>query len=261
MLLLGLCITLGQEIVYVRDFLDGGDYYRMNTVFKFSMQAWLCFAIGGALAVRQLWTFLSGVLRQIWSVSLVVLVLGCSVFLTEGTAARINDHAEWAALAGAQAVQSANYTPTLDGFAFVHTFYPADAQAITWLNNNVAGSPVVLEAAAPASYQWYNRVSVYTGLPDVLGWPDHVSEQRYDYQSGNRAADINSIYTTTDGAAALKLLHYYHVRYIYVGPLEQQLYGNQPTNANGLSKFDRMVGDTLRIVYRASGVTIYEVIK
>ncbi|HEV7235589.1 MAG TPA: hypothetical protein VGN15_05360, partial [Ktedonobacteraceae bacterium] len=78
---------------------------------------------------------------------------------------------------------------------------------------------------------------------------------------GNRAADINSIYTTTDGAAALKLLHYYHVRYIYVGPLEQQLYGNQPTNANGLSKFDRMVGDTLRIAYHASGVTIYEVMK
>lgn len=261
MLLLGLCITLGQEIVYVRDFLDGGDYYRMNTVFKFSMQAWLCFAIGGALAVRQLWTFLSGPLRQVWSVSLIVLVLGCSVFLTEGTAARIDDHAEWAAIAGAQAVQSANYTPTLDGFAFARTFYPADAQAITWLNNNVAGSPVVLEAAAPASYQWYNRVSVYTGLPDVLGWPDHVSEQRYDYQSMNRATDINIMYTTADGALALELLHYYHVRYIYIGPLEQQLYGNQPTNANGLSKFDRMVGDTLRIAYRASGVTIYEVIR
>ena len=40
-LLMGLGITLGQEIVYVRDFLDGGDYFRMNTVFKFSLQAWL----------------------------------------------------------------------------------------------------------------------------------------------------------------------------------------------------------------------------
>jgi hypothetical protein len=27
----------------------------------------------------------------------------------------------------------------------------------------------------------------------------------------------------------------------------------------GLDKFDRMVGDTLSIVYRAGGVTIYEV--
>ncbi len=257
-LLLGLCITLGQEIVYVRDFLDGGDYERMNTVFKFSMQAWLCFAIGGALAVRQLWNFTGGIVRHIWTVSLLVLILGCSVFLTEGTAARINDHQLWATLPGQQPVQSANYTPTLDGFAFVRAWYPADAQAITWLNNNVSGSPVILEADAPASYQWFNRVSVYTGLPDVLGWPDHVSEQRYDNQSTNRVTDINIMYTTTDTALALELLRYYHVRYIYVGPLERQLYGNQPIN--GLSKFDRMVGETLSIVYRANGVTIYEVI-
>jgi uncharacterized membrane protein len=41
LLLTGLCISLGLEIVYVRDFLDGGDYERMNTVFKFSIQAWI----------------------------------------------------------------------------------------------------------------------------------------------------------------------------------------------------------------------------
>ncbi|MFL5658154.1 MAG: DUF2298 domain-containing protein, partial [Ktedonobacteraceae bacterium] len=74
LLLLGLCITLGQEIVYVRDFLDGGDYYRMNTVFKFSMQAWLCLAIGGALVVYRLWNALSGIVRRTWSVTLIVLV-------------------------------------------------------------------------------------------------------------------------------------------------------------------------------------------
>ena len=258
LLLLGLCITLGQEIVYIRDFLDGGDYERMNTVFKFSMQAWLCFAIGGAIAVRQMWTWLSGLLRHAWTVILVVLVVACSIFLTEGTASRIDDHAQWAALAGPPVTQNANYTPTLDGFAFARAFYPADAQAITWLNNNVSGCPVVLEATAPTSYQWFNRVSVYTGLPDVLGWSDHVSEQRYGEQSLNRTGDINIMYSTTDTALALELLHYYHVRYIYVGLLEQQLYANQ--SANGLHKFDAMVGSSLRVVYRANGVTIYEVV-
>src|SRR5947209_14558679 len=66
LLLLGLCITLGQETVYVRDFLDGGDYFRMNTVFKFSLQAWLLFAIGGALAVHQLYKRLAGFIRLAW---------------------------------------------------------------------------------------------------------------------------------------------------------------------------------------------------
>ena len=64
LLLAGLCISLGLEIVYVRDFLDGGDYERMNTVFKFSMQAWLCFAIGGAFAVQHLWSILHGIVRK-----------------------------------------------------------------------------------------------------------------------------------------------------------------------------------------------------
>ena len=65
------------------------------------------------------------------------------------------------------------------------------------------------------------------------------------------------MYSTTDTALALELLRYYHVRYIYVGQLEQQLYANQ--SANGLKKFDAMVGSSLRVVYRANGVTIYEV--
>jgi YYY domain-containing protein len=255
LLLMGLGITLGQEVVYVRDFLDGGDYERMNTVFKFSMQAWLCFALGGALAVQQMWRNLGGIVRGIWAVSCVLLVVGSSIFLTEGVAARINDHAGWIAIQ--KPVQSAHYTPTVDGFAFANAWYPGDAKAIDWLNLHVAGSPVILEAAAPVSYQWYNRVSVYTGLPDVLGWLDHVGEQRYDYQPLNRLSDIVTIYTTQDTAQAVELLHYYHVRYIYVGLLERQLYGQQSTA--GLDKFDHMVGGTLQIVYRADGVTIYEV--
>ena len=222
LLLVGLCISLGLEIVYVRDFLDGGDYERMNTVFKFSIQAWLCFAIGGALAIHQLWNFLRGYMRKAWIVIFFLLVLGSSVFLASGTASRIRDHQVW--VDAQPPVQRANYTPTLDGFAFIRAWFPADASAIAWLNANVAGSPVILEAAAPVSYQWFNRVSIYTGLPDVLGWADHVGEQRYPNQLLNRVADIGIIYTTPDAVQALVLLHYYHVRYIYVGELEREAY-------------------------------------
>ncbi len=216
-LLMGLCITLGQEIVYIRDFMDGGAYYRMNTVFKFSMPAWLCFGVGGALAVQHVWRYLGGFVKRVWSVALVLLVLSCSVFLVEGTAARIGDHQLWAQIS--PPTYSANYTPTLDGFAFVRSWYPGDAQAITWLNEHVSGSPVILEGAAPASYQWYNRVSVYTGLPDVLGWPDHEEEQRYADQALSRANDINTIYSTPATGTAISLLRFYHVHYIYVGAL------------------------------------------
>jgi len=256
LLLAGLCISLGLEIVYVRDFLDGSDYERMNTVFKFSMQAWLCFAVGGALAVQQLWNLLQGFVKKAWGVIFLLLVLGGSVFLIGGTASRINDHQVW--VKAQPPVQSANYIPTLDGLAFIRAWYPGDARAIAWLNENVAGSPVILEAAAPVSYQWFNRISIYTGLPDVLGWADHVGEQRYSDQPLNRVTDIGIIYTTTNAVQAITLLRYYHVRYIYVGDVERQAYAQQSTA--GLDKFDHMVGDTLRIVYRSEGVTIYEVL-
>jgi uncharacterized membrane protein len=70
--------------------------------------------------------------------------------------------------------------------------------------------------------------------------------------------DIGIIYTTPDTAQAIELLYYYHVRYIYVGELEREAYAQQSTA--GLDKFDKMVGSTLRLVYRLDGVTIYEVL-
>ena len=42
-------------------------------------------------------------------------------------------------------VQSTNYIPTLNGLAFIQAWYPGDARAIAWLNENIAGSPIVLE--------------------------------------------------------------------------------------------------------------------
>src|SRR5579884_344416 len=255
LLLMALGIGLGVEIVYIRDFLDGGDYERMNTVFKFSMQAWLCFAVAGASVVQRLWSYLRGFLKQAWFLIFALLLLGRSVFLPLGTLSRIADHRAWAA--ASPPAQSATYTPTLDGFVFARSWYPGDAQAISWLNENITGSPVILEAAAPVSYAWFNRVSVYTGLPDVLGWVDHEDEQRYNNQPLNRMTDIGIIYTTPDPAQALELLYYYHVRYIYVGELEREAYAQQSTA--GLDKFDAMVGSSLRLVYRSNGVTIYEV--
>jgi YYY domain-containing protein len=257
LLLTGLGIGLGIELVYIRDFLDGGDYERMNTFFKFSMQIWLCLGIGSALAIGHIWDNLRGFVKKTWSVLLLTLLLGGSLFLVNGTYSRIQDHQGW--IAYQAPTQSANYIPTLDGFAFAHAWYPGDAEAITWLNAHISGLPIILEAAIPFDYTWYSRISVYTGLPDVMGWAGHEGEQRYSDQSINRLTDISLMYTTTDHALALELLNYYHVHYIYVGQLEHLAYAAQTTI--GLDKFDSMVQErSLQVVYRRNGVIIYRVL-
>jgi uncharacterized membrane protein len=49
LLSLGLGIVAGTELVYLRDFLQGGDWYRMNTLFKFSVPAWILLGLAGGV--------------------------------------------------------------------------------------------------------------------------------------------------------------------------------------------------------------------
>lgn len=55
LLLVGaLTVTMGVELVYLADPLQGGPSFRMNTVFKFYEQAWGIYALGSAAAIYQI---------------------------------------------------------------------------------------------------------------------------------------------------------------------------------------------------------------
>ncbi|OUC07666.1 hypothetical protein RY27_13520, partial [Litorilinea aerophila] len=47
----GLAILAGTQVVYLKDFLQGGDWYRMNTLFKFFNQVWVLWGMAAAVAV------------------------------------------------------------------------------------------------------------------------------------------------------------------------------------------------------------------
>jgi len=130
-----------------------------------------------------------------------------------------------------------------------------DRQAFDWLRQNVHGMPTIIEANTPL-YRWGSRVSIYTGLPTVIGWDWHQKQQRSVLPGQTieqRIQDVNTIYTSTDLEQTTQLLNEYDVKYIYVGPLELIYYAG-----DGLNKFDQ-TNDLWDLVYENEQVKIYQV--
>jgi uncharacterized membrane protein len=65
-----------------------------------------------------------------------------------------------------------------------------DNEAILWLNSHVQGSPVILEAPG-CEWSLYSRVSAFTGLPTLIGWPGgHEGEWRINWLPEQHQGDI-----------------------------------------------------------------------
>ena len=252
---MGLAISIGVDFVHL-----SGDIGRMNTVFKLYLQVWLLFGLSTSymafFVIHRLWhswgrgrSYKN--VTVIW-LSTAMFLLGSSlIYPVLGTIDRINDRFGESSdfLDGAGYMVKAEHQEKGVKLDLIW-----DLEAINWLQDNVTGSPVILEAQ-DAQYRWNGRVSAYTGLPTLLGWPWHQIQQRNDYQSLilQRSDDIKSIYNSQDIKMTLTLLHSYKVSYIYVGELEKTYYSDV-----GLSKFDRMVsGGMIEQVFQNNGVTIY----
>jgi uncharacterized membrane protein len=52
---IGLAILAGTQVVYLKDFLQGGDWRRMNTLFKFFIQVWVIWGVAAGVAAPRLW--------------------------------------------------------------------------------------------------------------------------------------------------------------------------------------------------------------
>jgi uncharacterized membrane protein len=97
-------------------------------------------------------------------------------------------------------------------------------------------------------------MSIYTGLPTILGWDVHEGQQRTGYPGmlQERMHDVERAYASDDPRETLTLLRKYQVRYVVVGGLERTYYP-----AVGLAKFRAM--PELRLAYDAGGVQVFEV--
>jgi YYY domain-containing protein len=228
----GLICVLTPELVYVRDAFAGSDLYRMNTVFKLGYQAWLLLAVAAACALPWAGAWLPSRAWPLWATGTAVLLLLGAVYPYAGTYARKDGFRR---------------APTLDGLAWLRERAPGDPAAIDWLRARTPGSAVVLEAVGEDySAFGHARISTFTGRATVLGWPGH--ELQWDHEPGNRQADVNTLYTTTDLVVARQLVSRYGIGYVVFGPLERTTYGDA-----GLAKWDDL-GDR---VFERAGTTIW----
>jgi YYY domain-containing protein len=246
MFALGCAISFGVEVVYIRDVFEN----RMNTVFKFYYQIWLIWGVIGGYAAWRLvqravtlqrtqpLRLIGGLVAPV--IALVLLASGLTYpWLTAGKAFTEGRH-----------VGLEGRTPrerTLAG-----------AEAIAWIRANTPGDAVILEAVGPSydtAGMGYGGVSSSTGRSTVMGWEGHQQQWRGGdptllAEIAPRAADVATIYSTTDVAQARALLATYGVDYIYLGETERQTYP-----AEGLAKLPEL-GE---VVFQNEEVTIYRV--
>lgn len=299
----GMLLGAALEYVYLQDNLDGGNWYRMNTVFKFYNQLWVLFALASAGLVARMIAEArrqpvvgiiddaavvdadSGEAVEVvaedgearrggfvpgWSMAglglSVVLALASLAFAFEGTPARLDQH--W---------DQPGRTLTLNAYAWMDygqipfsdgtmVGYKDDLAAMTWLNENVHGTPVIAEASFGPYRCNGSRFSIATGLPDVVGWVNHETQQRANPDLGTREGQMRAFYTDGDVAAKQAFLKQYGVEYVIVGQTEKlypTLSGNDcivSDTSAGMAAIQSMVGTDLEVVFQQGTTTIYRVI-
>jgi YYY domain-containing protein len=292
LLFTGLLLLLGVEFFFLRDFLGGSSYYRMNTLFKFYIQVWVMLGVASAYLVAFLWnTLLSWeraphdrpttgpaptgdwgrvVLSLAWQLVLMLLIVATLVYPALGTPTRVRDRFDRSPPRG-----------TLNGMAYMtvgtlvwpqdnHINLEYDYEAIRWLQENVKGTPVLAEAKIGFYREGGMRVASYTGLPTPLGGL-HQNEQRWPEQIAQRDGRYMEFWNTTDLARAWELIQELGISYIYLGQLEQTLYNPQLTGSliqwgvtyfvpDGIDKFDMLVDQgLLTVAYENERTRIYQV--
>ena len=255
-----LALTAFSVVIGVDIYRVEGDIDRMNTVFKFYLQVWVLLALASAYMLWRLWHGRSGSLdslpkwKKVWLGCLGVLTVCVSVYPVLGTMDRLP-------------VRFDTTIPlTLDGMAYMRDGQEysdrhgtidltADYEAIRWIQQNVEGSPVMLEAVTP-TYRWGGRVSIYTGLPNIAGWEWHQMQQRWNYRETvpKRIAEVARIYNALSTHEALDIMRKYDVEYVYLGKVERLYY-----DPAGLAKFDTALDGAIEQVYQNRDVRIFRV--
>jgi len=194
-------IILSLEIIFFRDILINGDFFRANSYYKFSNLAILLFSISYSI-------FLSSYLLENTKLYLkgILVTIICLTFWLNYPIMLVKSGLE------------IKYTGIKNQNEVVQNYSPDLLELIKYLNNLKTKELVIWEGTGERSYKNTNFVSVFTGIPTVFGYQDHQFTWR---NSSNlvedvftRQKDTNEFFTGDSSDKAQELVKKYQVNYI-----------------------------------------------
>ncbi len=231
---LALGIIAGCEIVHFKDSY-GDKLHRMNTIFKFYLQAWPLLGIGAVVFADRAWRRTKGSRRAL---ALVLATAAFAAILYPSTAA-------------VSRLRQASGSFSLDSRPALERRNRGDLEAIEWLRKNVPATATLIEATGDP-YSEFARISSHTGIPTVLGWANHEGLWRaQDAEVMERFGQVRLFYTATDPAVAQGILRRYGVTHVILGDLERRTY----PGADSVASFpflERVAGT--QALFRVSGL-------
>lgn len=230
LILVSSILIVTPEIVYLKDIYPA--HYRANTMFKLVYQAFIMLSLVSAYSIVRIVSTTKNLLFYLASFVLLIPVFIYPYFAVKSYYGDLK-----------------NYIG-IDGIIYLRDRYPEDYEAIIWIEKNISGRPVIVEAQGD-SYTDYGRISANTGLPTILGWTVHEWLWRGSYDiPAPRIEEVRLIYESENLAQTRRILNKYNVEYIYVGKLEREKYINLKE-----TKFEEL-GD---IVFSEGQTKIYKV--
>lgn len=217
------------EFIYAKDIYP--DHYRANTMFKLGYQSFIMLSLTTAFSIIYL---LKKGNRYIWTALTLPLLLLVLIYPYFAVHSYFGD---------------LKIKKSLDGISYLKQTHHDDYFSILWINENIKGQPVILEAQGD-SYTDYGRISANTGLPTPLGWTVHEWLWRGNYSfPESRLKDISTLY---EGSLlqTSPLIKKYNISYVYVGELERTKY----LNINE-SKFNTLG----QVVFQKNKTRIYKI--
>ncbi len=213
--LFSILLLIAPEIIYLKDIYTG--HFRANTMFKLAYQAFIMLSFSSIyIFFRILSSFKTEFKSKFSKVSVIIFsIIGFTLLFIVSIYPYFSVPSGYGDLKTYKGLNGTNYLKTLK---------PGDHDAIIWINQNIKGQPVILEAQGD-SYTDFARISANTGLPTVLGWTVHEWLWRgtYDVPSA-RFSDIQNLYESKDQNLTKSIIKKYDISYVYIGGMEREKY-------------------------------------